>query len=94
MEEIKKQILLINLANYNEKVNNVSKFKLNDKEVNLFCDIMQQFAEKYHAEQLRIHDVGQQRELLKSFADWLQGTVWDDKHDDFSDYVEDYIKTF
>lgn len=64
MEEIKKQILLINLANYNETVNNMSKFKLNDREINLFCDIMQQFAEKYHAEQLRIHDVVGQSEQL------------------------------
>ena len=37
--------------------------------------------------------VSQQRELLKSFADWLQGEVWNDKHEDFSDYVEDYITT-
>jgi hypothetical protein len=43
--------------------------------------------------QLLLHGVSQQRELLKSFADWLQGEVWDDRHDDFSDYVEDYIKT-
>lgn len=43
--------------------------------------------------QLTIHNVSQRSELLKSFADWLQGEVWDDKHDDFSDYVEDYIKT-
>jgi len=42
---------------------------------------------------LSIPDVSQQSELLKSFADWLQSEVWDDKHDDFSDYVEDYIKT-
>lgn len=65
MEEIKKQILLINLANYNETVNNMSKFKLNDREINLFCDIMQQFAEKYHTEQLRIHDaVGRSEQLV------------------------------
>lgn len=64
MEEIKKQILLINLANYNETVNNMSKFKLNDREIKLFCDIMQQFAEKYHTEQLRTHDVVERREQL------------------------------
>ena len=43
--------------------------------------------------QLNIPIVSQRSELLKSFADWLQGEVWDDKHDDFSDYFEDYIKT-
>ena len=42
---------------------------------------------------LTTHSVSNRMELLKSFADWLQGEVWDDKHDDFSDYVEDYIKT-
>lgn len=51
--------------------------------------IMQEYADQ----QLRLYVVSQRSELLKSFADWLQGEVWDDKHDDFSDYVEDYIKT-
>lgn len=69
MEEIKKQILLINLANYNETVNNMSKFKLNDREIKLFCDIMQQFAEKYHTEQLRTHDVvGQSEQLVCEYC--------------------------
>jgi len=43
--------------------------------------------------QLHLYNVSQQSELLKSFADWLQGEVWNDKYDDFSDYVEDYIET-
>lgn len=53
MEQRKKQILLERLTEYNKTVNNMSKFKLNTKEENLFCDIMQQFAEEYHTEQLR-----------------------------------------
>lgn len=32
------------------------------------------------------------KDELKKFADWLQGRIWDDKHDDFSDYVDEYIK--
>lgn len=68
MEEIKKQILQLNIANYNETVNNMSKFKLNDREINLFCDIMQQFAEKYHTEQLRIHDVVGRSEQFNCFG--------------------------
>tara|TARA_R110000850_G_scaffold276201_1_gene417693 strand:+ start:54 stop:305 length:252 start_codon:yes stop_codon:yes gene_type:complete len=60
----------------------------------LWADIsdLEALSEKIE-EQLTTHSVSNRRELLKSFADWLQGEVWDDKHDDFSDYVEDYIKT-
>jgi hypothetical protein len=54
---------------------------------------MTEFSKQEVREQLTLTDVSHRRELLKSFADWLQGQVWDDKHDDFSDYVEDYIKT-
>lgn len=57
MEERKKQILLERLTEYNETVNKMSKFQLNKREENLFCDIMQQFAEEYHAEQLRQYNV-------------------------------------
>jgi len=69
------------------------KFGVTEKanyEIQLFVEDL---IKKDRAEQLILHGVSQQRELLKSFADWLQGEVWDDKHDDFSDYVEDYIKT-
>ena len=53
MEERKKQILLEKLTEYNKTVNNISKFQLNKREENLFCEIMQQFADEYHSEQLR-----------------------------------------
>lgn len=91
MEEIKKQILLINLANYNETANNMSKFKLNDREINLFCDIMQQFAEKYHTEQLRIHDIVGQSEQLKAFADYAQKREWEDGDKDLSEFVDEFL---
>jgi sugar-specific transcriptional regulator TrmB len=44
-------------------------------------------------ENLSLCAVSHRRELLKSFADWLQGEVWDNKYDDFSEYVDDYEKT-
>jgi hypothetical protein len=44
-------------------------------------------------EQFSLYAVSQRSEQLKSFADWLQGEVWDDKYDDFSEYVDDYQKT-
>ena len=56
-------------------------------------DKIMDLVDNYLNKQLTLTDVSQRSELLKSFADWLQGEVWDDKHDDFSDYVEDYIKT-
>jgi hypothetical protein len=48
---------------------------------------------KKKVENLALCAVSHRRELLKSFADWLQGEVWDDKYDDFSEYVDDYEKT-
>lgn len=71
MEERKKQILIGRLTEYNETVNNISKFQLNKREENLFCDIMQQFAEEYHNEQLRQYNVGRQSELLLAFAKYV-----------------------
>lgn len=63
------------------------------KNLKLLTKDLDKLIKSAKSEQLLIQRVSQQRELLKSFADWLQGEVWDDKHDDFSDYVEDYIKT-
>ena len=64
MEQRKKQILLEKLTEYNETVNNMSKFKLNAREENLFCDIMQQFAEEYHTAQLSQYNVSGRSEQL------------------------------
>lgn len=69
MEERKKQILLERLTEYNETVNNVSKFQLNKREENLFCDIMQQFAEEYHIEQLRQYNVSGRSEQFYCASD-------------------------
>ena len=64
MEERKKQILLEKLAEYNKTVNDISKFQLNKREENLFCDIMQKFAEEYHSEQLCQYNVVGRSEQL------------------------------
>jgi len=53
MEERKKLILLEKITEYNKTVNDIIKFQLNKREENLFCDIMQKFAEEYHSERLR-----------------------------------------
>lgn len=57
MEERKKQILLEKLTEYNKTVNDINKFQLNKREENLFCTIMQQFADEYHSKQLRQYNV-------------------------------------
>lgn len=78
MEERKKQILIGRLTEYNETVNNISKFQLNKREENLFCDIMQQFAEEYHAEQLRQPLVSGRSEQLK--GDEHKSAEWRSKN--------------
>lgn len=72
MEERKKQILLEKLTEYNKTVNNISKFQLNKREENLFCEIMQQFADEYHSEQLHQYNVSGQREQLVKFSHYIQ----------------------
>ncbi len=68
--------------------------KLNDFTHGKSSGEMQAYSHAYTlVKNLSIHIFSQHRELLKSFSDWLQGVVWDCKHDDYSDYVEDYIKT-
>lgn len=62
-----------------------------DNEISSVVDRLMQI--QTSLQQLKLYSVSQQRELLKSFADWLQGEVWNDKHEYFSDYVEEYIKT-
>lgn len=44
IEEIKKEILNKAIAEYNAKVNDLSKFKLNDRELNMFSDCMEAYA--------------------------------------------------
>ena len=43
---------------------------------------------------LRIADVSQRRELLKSFADEAQEKMYEQPDNDLSDFIDDFLKDF
>ena len=87
----KKQILLDKLTEYNKAVNDMSKFKLNTKEENLFCDIMQKYAEEYHSEQLRQYNVVGRSEQLLAFLEWYDSNVCQNDCRSRDELVKDFI---
>ena len=63
-----KNKLIDTVGRYNLSANNMSKFKFSDKETDLFCRMMTEFAEEYHKEQLILSGVSHLRELLLTFG--------------------------
>jgi hypothetical protein len=53
-----KQVLEETIAKWNDSVNDISKFKFNSKEVDLFCDMLKRFGEMKVSQALTLTDVG------------------------------------
>lgn len=61
------------------------------KNLVLICDAMDEFAKEYHAEQLRIGSVSQQRELLLAFFDLADELPMGLSHYDREKIVEEFL---
>mgnify|MGYP003645642514 CR=1 FL=1 len=79
-----KKILLKWAATYGEDENDVKATMWNE-------DMMIEFAKYYHKQKLTLTDVSQQRELLKAYAELIQGSY---THHFFDDAVEESIDKF
>ena len=53
-----KQVLEETIAKWNDSVNDISKFKFNSKEVDLFCGMLKRFGEMKVSQALNLTDVG------------------------------------
>tara|TARA_B100000809_G_scaffold234975_1_gene252872 strand:+ start:364 stop:645 length:282 start_codon:yes stop_codon:yes gene_type:complete len=67
-----KNKLIDTVGRYNLTVNNISKFQFSEKETNLFCEMMNEFAEEYHKQQLALNLVVGQSEQLRFLIDKFQ----------------------
>ena len=52
-----KQVLEETIAKWNDSVNDISKFKFNSKEVDLFCGMLKRFGEMKVSQALTLTDV-------------------------------------
>ena len=52
-----KQVLEETIAKWNDSVNDISKFKFNSKEVDLFCGMLKRFGEMKVSQALNLTDV-------------------------------------
>lgn len=87
-----KQVLEETITKWNESVNDMSKFKFNSKEVDLFCGMLTRFGEMKVAQALNMHAVGSclrhnEDDMLKAYqAGCIEG------QDDCCDFGEDDLK--
>ena len=74
-----KQVLEETIAKWNDSVNDISKFKFNSKEVDLFCGMLKRFGEMKVSQALNLTDVvssyftsldiGSKFEIIKNSSD-------------------------
>lgn len=55
------------IFNYNQEVNDMSKFRFNAREEKVFTDLLQEYAEQYAAEKV---------EETIDFANWINKGLW------------------
>ena len=88
MKLVKKCLIAFN----NQRTNKITKKEVdNDVELRFTLLDMQKFAKHYHKQKLTLTDVSQQRELLKAYAELIQGSY---THHFFDDAVEESIDKF
>jgi len=76
--------LVDTIGRYNLSVNNINKFQFNAREEQLFCVMMQEFAEEYHKEQSKLFGVG------KSFKEKIEEKI-EELHTEHGELVEDEL---
>ena len=69
-----KQVLEETIAKWNDSVNDISKFKFNSKEVDLFCGMLKRFGEMKVSQALNLTDVVATLPNINSsvFKNWLK----------------------
>ena len=67
-----KQVLEETISKWNDSVNDISKFKFNSKEVDLFCGMLKRFGEMKVSQALNLTDVGSM--CCDKFED--TGVIW------------------
>ena len=68
-----KQVLEETIAKWNDSVNDISKFKFNSKEVDLFCGMLKRFGEMKVSQALNLTDV-MRSNFSKTWNIWC--SVW------------------
>ena len=82
-----KQVLEETIAKWNDSVNDISKFKFNSKEVDLFCGMLKRFGEMKVSQALNLTDVVERFALIQ----WINGQPLIDGSDSFNT-KEDALK--